>query len=312
MRIYPGTTVDYEFATLGGLGYTGTLNDRQFAALRADGLTGSLADMFKQFDGTLGGGGPTLSEQVEAALLGTNDFVLDMSDPLTMWLESTKVTQVSAAADPVGALRTKWNNAPFDLGQGTAASRPAWNGVNAIAGDNVDKMMAPPSSLLQNVPAFFWSEVVKPSSLAADNPIISFSEGVTATSPRFRLMVLANGSVQLSVARLDGDATSTITTAAGLVTTGAQAVVSAQADYAGGGDYRIWVNGTLRANGTMAGVAGNTSNTVGLRQWFMSSLLSGGARTEFNGLLGRAVGAFTIPDATKRALFESWIAETAL
>lgn len=56
MRIYPGTTVDYEFATLGGLGYTGTLNDRQFAALRAEGLTGSLPDMFKQFDGTLGGG----------------------------------------------------------------------------------------------------------------------------------------------------------------------------------------------------------------------------------------------------------------
>ena len=56
MRIYPGTTVDYEFATLGGLGYTGTLNDRQFAALRAEGLTGSLPDMFGQFDGTLGGG----------------------------------------------------------------------------------------------------------------------------------------------------------------------------------------------------------------------------------------------------------------
>lgn len=49
MRIYPGTTVDYEFATLGGLGYTGTLNDRQFAALRAEGLTGSLPDMFGQF-----------------------------------------------------------------------------------------------------------------------------------------------------------------------------------------------------------------------------------------------------------------------
>ena len=54
MRIYPGTTVDYEFATLGGLGYTGTLNDRQFAALRAEGLTGSLPDMFGQFDGDHG------------------------------------------------------------------------------------------------------------------------------------------------------------------------------------------------------------------------------------------------------------------
>ncbi len=46
MRIYPGTTVDYEFAELGTLGYSGTLNDRQFAALRAEGLTNSLPDMF--------------------------------------------------------------------------------------------------------------------------------------------------------------------------------------------------------------------------------------------------------------------------
>lgn len=53
MRIYPGTTVDYEFAELGTLGYSGTLNDRQFAALRAEGLTGSLPDMFGQFDGSL-------------------------------------------------------------------------------------------------------------------------------------------------------------------------------------------------------------------------------------------------------------------
>jgi hypothetical protein len=50
MRIYPGTTVDYEFEELGNLGYEGTLNDRQFAALRAEGLTGALPDMFAQFD----------------------------------------------------------------------------------------------------------------------------------------------------------------------------------------------------------------------------------------------------------------------
>lgn len=44
MRIYPGTTVDYEYKALG---------DRQSAALKAEGLGGALADMFKQFDGTL-------------------------------------------------------------------------------------------------------------------------------------------------------------------------------------------------------------------------------------------------------------------
>ncbi len=53
MRVYPDTTVDYEFKTLGDLGFTGSLNDRQFSHLRAQGLTGSLPDMFKQlYDGT--------------------------------------------------------------------------------------------------------------------------------------------------------------------------------------------------------------------------------------------------------------------
>ena len=88
MRIYPGTTVDYEFATLGGLGYTGTLNDRQFAALRAEGLTGSLPDMFGQFDGTLGGGEepPIDYEALMADLLADDSHMaLDMSYLANMW-----------------------------------------------------------------------------------------------------------------------------------------------------------------------------------------------------------------------------------
>lgn len=61
MRIYPGTTVDSEFGTLGDLGYTGTLNDRQFSFLRDEGLTLALPDMFSQYatgGGGGGGGGP--------------------------------------------------------------------------------------------------------------------------------------------------------------------------------------------------------------------------------------------------------------
>lgn len=48
MRIYPGTTVDSEFASLGVDGFTGSLNDRQFAFLRDAGRTNSLADMMFQ------------------------------------------------------------------------------------------------------------------------------------------------------------------------------------------------------------------------------------------------------------------------
>jgi len=36
MRIYPDTTVDYEFAELGTLGYTGTLNGKTWDSLIAN------------------------------------------------------------------------------------------------------------------------------------------------------------------------------------------------------------------------------------------------------------------------------------
>ncbi len=55
MRIYPGTTVDYEFKTLGDLGHTGSLNDRQSKFLKAQGYTGALADMMKQHASSGGG-----------------------------------------------------------------------------------------------------------------------------------------------------------------------------------------------------------------------------------------------------------------
>jgi len=117
MRIYPGTTVDYEFATLGGLGYTGTLNDRQFAALRAEGLTGSLADMFMQ---SMGGFSP-------AALFAASEqgAWLDPSDLSTLYQDTAGTTPVTAAGQAVGMIRDKSGRGNHAT-QATAGDRPLY------------------------------------------------------------------------------------------------------------------------------------------------------------------------------------------
>jgi hypothetical protein len=110
MRIYPGTTVDYEFGELGGLGHTGTLNDRQFAALRAEGLTGSLPDMFGQFDGDLVASySPVAEPDPRAAMLAeylaADEYVHDWAN-LTGWtvdnvqVSSNRLYGISSGANP--------------------------------------------------------------------------------------------------------------------------------------------------------------------------------------------------------------------
>lgn len=98
MRIYPGTTVDYEFGTLGGLGHTGSLNDRQFSFLRSTGLTGALADMF---GGYTGFSPATLFAASEPGVW------YDPSDLTTLFQDSVGTTPVTAAGQPVGLMLDK-------------------------------------------------------------------------------------------------------------------------------------------------------------------------------------------------------------
>ncbi len=115
MRIYPGTTVDYEFKQLGDLGYTGTLNDRQFAALRAEGLTGSLPDMFKQFDGTLGGVVNPWNDTL-ALITNTKGWALDPTDATRLWDDSGRTILIGTPPLQIAAIDSDSNTSGF-LGQ---------------------------------------------------------------------------------------------------------------------------------------------------------------------------------------------------
>lgn len=306
MRIYPGTTVDYEFATLGGLGYTGTLNDRQFAALRAEGLTGSLADMFKQFDGTLGGGSPTLSEQVQALLAGTTGFALDPSDLTTMHQDTARTVPVTTAADPVGNIRSKWGTTAFDIQQATAATRPAWNGVGGMSFDNADDSLNFPLAMMRNRAACFVAFRMRPTTIGSDSTFF-VSTGTGGTTHRFDGIISADGSYRFGGRRLDADGLSSGLAPAATLVANNNYVMSMEIDYAGTGALRGWVNGSLLVNTTISGTVGNTSDTDSLAATFgrLSS-------TRFDGLLGKFAFLPFIPTAEQRADVEAWIAEGAL
>ena len=298
MRIYPGTTVDSEFASLGTAGFTGSLNDRQFAFLRNAGRSGSLTDMMYQHAAV------NLGDAVEAALSGTAGFAFDPSDETTLFQDTAASVPVTVASDPVGRMNGFWGSAAPNFQQGTAGSRPAWDGTG-IAYDGIDDHFPTFSNLafLNNVPGAFYCERNQFSSLAVTQTIIGFST-VTVGNARFVLAVTTGGALTLSLRRLDADGVSTITSAGSLVTAGVPYVISAEADFAGTGLGRIWLNGSLVASGAISGVAGNTTN-VNSGRFRKGAALSGSVFA--TGWTRRGVmSPFVMSDAN-RASIEAWV-----
>ena len=270
MRIYPGTTVDYEFATLGGLGYTGTLNDRQFAALRAEGLTGSLPDMFKQFDGTLGGGGPTLSEQVEAMLSGTDGYVIPLRSTDQLKQDPAGTIAVTAASDPIGRIDTLYGNTAHNFQTTTDPFRAAWSGLGAAIADGTDDWMqgsAAALTVFQNKPNFYvcgrgqWNAF----------PGASFGIGF-GNNPLCRFDVQADGSVRVQSRRaVASTTTTTVTSAAGIITVGVAFTYEVEIDFATTGTINVYINGVSVATGTLDDAPANSDSANITRNYIFRS-----------------------------------------
>lgn len=307
MRIYPGTTVDYEFATLGGLGYTGTLNDRQFAALRAEGLTGSLPDMFKQFDGTLGGS-LTLSQQVEAILSGTSGFALDPSDTSTMHQDTARTIPVVSASDPVGNIRSKWGTTTYDWQQATAAARPAWNGTAGLTFDGVDDHLLTFSDLTiaAGKDDILISLGAKVTSFVGTRALYNIGS-TTLTAGRIACFVPDTGAVQV-FARRNTESGTFCNSAGSALTAATKAVLTQKYKFTGSPTINSRKDGTQIANtdpfGSSAVTGGNSGRiTLGLNVDLTNPLL---------GSIGRFVYCpFAVTDP-QRLVIEAWIGETTL
>ena len=253
------------------------------------------------------GGGGNLGAAVEAILSGTAGFA---RDPIAanLFQDTAGATPVVIAADPIGRINCQWGNAPPNWQQATAGQRPAWDGTG-IACDGTDDHMATFSnlSLFSNVPGSFVSGRFLFTDLAATHALLSVSNGVTATVQRFCCVVNTDGSIALQLRRLDADALTTITTAAGLVTAGVSAVISWQADWAGTGLGKIWLNGVEVKSDVISGSVANTEATAALRVRNFGSLNGAPPSARLKGWARRGVTTPYINSGANRAAIEAWV-----
>jgi hypothetical protein len=247
------------------------------------------------------GGDPAAA--VEALLSGTAGFAFDPSDETTLFQDTAATVPVTAVSDPVARVNTFWGASAQSFQQPTAGSRPAWDGTG-VAYDGADDLFSgfTNTSLLNNVPGAFYCERFSTPSFPTTRNLIGFST-TSLTNPRFLLFVETTGAVSLSARRLDADATTTVTSSAGVITADVAYVISAEVDYAGTGLSRIWVNGTLVASGAIAGVAGNTSATASAR-FRKGSAISGAA--VYAGWTRRGLAAPFVMSDANRAAIEAW------
>lgn len=250
-----------------------------------------------------GSAAPSLSDQMQALLLGTAGFVLDPSDLATMHQDAARTVPVALAADPVGNIRSKWGINTWDFAQGTAGSRPAWDGTSRLNYDGSDDHVEGTSgAVFQNAPAYFFcGKFYLNADVASQLWYFSTTAGA---NHRFAISAGGSGAVGLAGRRLDAD---TLNNLAGSgVSAATPFVVSASVDLAGTGAAKLWLNGSLVINSAFGGTAGNSSNTASVRR-LIGVYHSGAARLA--GWHGRIVSGPLLMSDAQRGLCESWVGE---
>lgn len=235
---------------------------------------------------------PSLSDQVQAILAGTTGFALDPSDKATMWQDSGKTTPVVNAADPVGAITSKWGLAQFDFLQATSAARPAFDGTRYMTFDGVDdRMQASAAPVLKNAPGYYLA--------ARQSGIVS----TLMNSSRLSVQSLS-GRLRSIVRRLDADSTTTLTGVNNTIMTGA--TVAFAQDLAVDGAASIYrENVFIETVGPLAGPFANSSNT----DIAVITLLNNGGGAYSAGSIGRMVVLPFVPSADQRTTIQDWLME---
>ena len=252
------------------------------------------------------GGALSLAQQVEAALAGKSGIYLDSSSITGMWQDSLKTTPVTVATNPVYVSTSKYGAAQYEFAAVLDAGRPLFDTTSMIYDGTDDRLLLQSTAFGQNVPALAVVAYVKPATLKVQSTVqVSIN---VATSSRLYQGLNADGSVRTVSRRLDADADTTITSAAGLISAGTAYVLTSIIDFAGTGAMTMRINGTQVATGTVGGSAGNTSNTVTNRV----QLGAVSAANFLNGELGRMIICGFLPTAGEITLFESLVSEVAI
>jgi hypothetical protein len=172
----------------------------------------------------------TPEEALIAFLAGRVGYGADPRDLSTLFQESTALTPVTAAGQPVGAAKTKFAPAAQAAGmfiQATAAARPLY-GTNKIDFDGVDDQIAYDLSatVFANNPGTVFCMKVTPSRLGVEQSIMVTGNSNTA---RHRIILNANGSVNFIA--FDGVSDRLVASAVGALQVGVPALLTMGIDF---------------------------------------------------------------------------------
>lgn len=255
---------------------------------------------------------PDFVALVQTLLSGTAGWATDPADTAinftdtagTVPVSSPGVSTVARANSKFGTTAHNWQNA-------TGTQQYLWHGASWGA-DGVDDLLATTGwTALNAALGLSFTIRFRVDSLATARRFFSCS-GATGTSARFQFGVQADGSLMLTLRRVDGGTGSDFLTATGLVTTGVS--YTAQCTYnALTGAYQIFLNGASVGSGTFSdfdGVNGFTASNSARCRWGLNT--SNTLNDWFSGRLGAAVMAVSVLSSGDLANCRGFVERNAL
>lgn len=249
------------------------------------------------------GGALTLSQQVEALLLGTTGFAIDPTDVTTLFQGTDTSTPVVSASDPVRRINSKWGTAHVFLAPSDAA-RGAWDGTRFITMDGVDDYYEAiaASDVFRNAPGAFIA-MRRGGTYHNTNFVLSISGG-TATTQRV-VVQASTGRMRTQVRRLDADSA---TDNFGMAAAFNGSTWSFEQDWSVNGNAVKRKDDVSIDTYTLAGTPANSENTASARFRLNTNLTTTPTLFQTNSI-GRLVFLPRVPTAGERTTIEAWLVE---
>lgn len=222
---------------------------------------------------------------MQTLLSGTPGFVTDPSDTSINFTDTAGTIPVAVpGVDKVARFNTKFGTTVYNCQQPTAASQYLWNGASFQL-DGVDDLLQQTNATWPvSMTALTYTSRVFLDDLSTDRALLGLSTTATTTI-RLLFRAKVNGSITLSLRRLDADAQQDFQTAAGVLVEGNTYTLQFKVNYLTGA-IDILVNGVSVFTGTLTGTDGingvsatnsarwrdalNPTNT--LNDWFRAKL----------------------------------------
>jgi len=259
----------------------------------------------------MGAATPSLSEQVEAFLLGTDGFALPFRSATRLKQDPGDTIAVTAGADPIGRINTLYGNATQNFVTTNDAFRAAWSGSASAVTDGADDFMSGGASVLALFPgknALYVCGRAQMNALPARSSLYGFGWGNNAL---LRLDIMDTGLLRAELRRENADANTVVDSATGVVSLGAAFTHETIVDFAGTGAVSTYINGALVGSGTLpetpAACALESSLT---RAYIFRSNNNTAYYSNCN--WGDAVVAFEVPTNDERTSCRAWVEEVTL